>query len=80
MDAEGPLVMVMSAQIPRNSADRYAVHPAGTGWCVWDTLRDEPVFGAERLTECQARALAHRLSEAYRQACPGRSGLSERLH
>lgn len=56
----------MSAQMPVDAADRYTVRSAEDEWCVWDTARDEIVFGAERLIEGRARALARRLNEAYR--------------
>ena len=52
---------------PADGVDRYAARQTGTAWCVWDTLRDELVFGAERMNEEQARALAHQLSDAYRR-------------
>jgi hypothetical protein len=53
------------------------MRPADPGWCVWDTLRDELVFGAERVTEGQARALARRLNEAYRQVHQESSSTSD---
>jgi hypothetical protein len=56
----------MSAQMPADPADRYRVHPTEDDWYVWDTARGEIVFGAERLMEGRARALARRLNEAYR--------------
>jgi len=61
------------------SADRYVVRPA-TGapdrWDVWDTVRDEPVFGAQALPEENARELARRLNEAYRRWTHQWSGLA----
>ena len=52
------------------NAGRYVVRPA-TGaqdrWDVWDTVRDEPVFGAQALPEENARELARRLNGAYRR-------------
>ena len=50
------------------SADRYVVRPATDAqglWDVWDTVRDEPVFGGLALPEENARELARRLNEAY---------------
>jgi len=64
--SEAALFASMSAQMPADPADRYIVHPAEDDWCVWDTARDEILFGAERLMEGRARALARRLNEAYR--------------
>jgi hypothetical protein len=68
----------MLPQMLVDGSDRYAARPAGTDWCVWDTLRDMPVFGAERMTIDQACALACRLNAAYRQATEGNGALSER--
>jgi hypothetical protein len=61
---------------PADGADRYVARQTGAAWCVWDTLRDELVFGAERMNEEQARALARQLSDAYRRIArySGRSG------
>jgi hypothetical protein len=59
------------------SADRYVVRPA-TGapnhWEVWDTVRDEPVFGAQALQkkmQASLRGLSMKLT--------GGGTLSERL-
>jgi len=60
----------MSAKRPADGPDRYAARPAGAEWCVWDLMRDELVFGAERMGEEQARVLACRLSVAYRRTAP----------
>jgi len=60
----------MSAERPAAGADRYAARPAGAEWCVWDLMRDELVFGAERMPEEQARVLACRLSAAYLLTAP----------
>jgi hypothetical protein len=50
-------------------ADRYTARPLGEGdWFVWDTWRNEPVFGMDTLGEHQARVAAQRLSQAYRRA------------
>jgi hypothetical protein len=76
MSARGSLLTLMSAQMPEDK-DRYAMRPADPVWCVWDTLRDELVFGAERVTEGQARALARRLNDAYRQVHQASSGTSD---
>ena len=53
---------------PADGADRYVARQAGAAWCVWDTLRDELVFGAERMNEEQARAGA----PAQRRLSPDR--------
>ena len=54
------------------SADRYIIRRTGgpDQWCVWDRLRDEPVFGAEVVSKDQARDLARRLNDAYRPLDP----------
>jgi hypothetical protein len=68
----GLLVTEMLAKRPADdNADRYVARPTGSAWCVWDTRRDAVVFGAERMEEGQARALACRLSEAYRRTGSG---------
>jgi len=72
----GLSVTLMSAKRSADGADRYVARPTGADWGVWDTLRDELVFGAERMTEGQARALACRLNEAYRRIGPGCGSLS----
>ena len=72
----GSLVTLMSAERPADAADRYAARPAGAEWCVWDLMRDELVFGAERLPEEQARVLACRLSAAYRRTAPNQGETS----
>jgi hypothetical protein len=53
---------------PENQPDRYVAEPTGAGawWCVWDTVRDQVVYGYEALREDQARQVARRLNEAYR--------------
>jgi hypothetical protein len=49
--------------------DRYTARPLGWGdWSVWDSRRNEPVFGMDTLREYQARVAARRLSHAYRRA------------
>ena len=73
----GSLVTAMSTKRPVEDADRYVARPTGAAWCVWDTHRDAPVFGAEWMKEEQARALACRLSDAYRRTAP-EGGRSER--
>jgi hypothetical protein len=52
------------------SADRYVIRPNPNApglWDVWDTLRDEPVFGAQALLQSQARELAANLNRIYRE-------------
>jgi hypothetical protein len=52
-----------------NDPDRYDARPIGVvDWCVWDTRRNEPVFGMDTLREYQAHEAARRLSQAYRRA------------
>jgi hypothetical protein len=52
-----------------DDADRYHARPIGVvDWCVWDTRRNEPVFGSDTLRENEARRTARRLSQAYRRA------------
>jgi hypothetical protein len=65
------------AKRPADGADRYVARQTGAAWCVWDTLRDDLVFGAERMNEEQAHALARQLSDAYRRIARY-SGLSGR--
>jgi hypothetical protein len=49
--------------------DRYTARPLGEGvWFVWDTRRNEPVFGSDLLPEDEAREAARRLNQAYRRA------------
>ncbi len=49
--------------------DRYDARTIGVvNWCVWDTRRNEPVFGSDMLSEDEAREAAPRLSQAYRRA------------
>ena len=49
--------------------DRYNARPIGVvDWCVWDTRRNEPVFGSDMLREDEARGTARRMSQAYRRA------------
>lgn len=49
---------------------RYIIRPTGNPdrWCVWDTHWDAAVYGAEDLTELQARQMAQRLNEAYQRS------------
>jgi hypothetical protein len=58
----------MQAEKMENT-DRYVVRPASHSgrWLVSDTTRNEPVFGAEALSEDLACRVARRLNEAYRQ-------------
>jgi hypothetical protein len=52
------------------SADRYVIRPNPNApglWDVWDTLRNEPVFGAQALLQSQARELAANLNRIYRE-------------
>ena len=72
----GHVIASMSAQMRVDSSDRYTVRSAEIDWCVWHTLRKSIVFGAERLVEARARALARRLNEAYRRALPNRNNVS----
>jgi len=50
--------------------DRYFIRPTGNPdrWCVWDTHQDAVVYGAQDLTELQARQMAQRLNEAYQRS------------
>jgi hypothetical protein len=49
--------------------DRYAPRLRNAGdWYVWDIRRKQPVFGADTLSEYEARKLARRLNEAYQRA------------
>jgi hypothetical protein len=45
---------------PPDDADRYDARPI-VDWCVWDTRRNEPVFGSDMPREDEARAAARRL-------------------
>jgi len=49
---------------------RYIIRPTGNPdrWRVWDTHWDAAVYGAEDLTELQARQMAQRLNEAYQRS------------
>jgi hypothetical protein len=58
----------MLADPPGDDPDRYVVRRDGLEWCVWDTMQNARVFGADGLTERYARELASRLSAAYRRA------------
>ena len=56
------------------NGDRYVIRPATSApdlWDVWDTMRGQPVFGAEALPKDRAEALARRLSRIYRELHPG---------
>jgi hypothetical protein len=50
--------------------DRYIVRPTSSPdrWCVWDTYRDEVVFGTKDMAEPQARETAQRLGDAYQRS------------
>ena len=64
-------VTVIERAEPTSGPDRYTVRRSETGlWAVWDTRRDEPVFGGETLSEAAAREMARRLNEAYRRLHP----------
>jgi hypothetical protein len=46
-----------------NDPDRYHARPIDEfDWFVWDTWRNEPVFGMDALGQHQARVAAQRLS------------------
>ena len=56
--------------IVQQSSDRYVVRPNPNAphlWDVWDTHRDEPVFGAQALLRGQAREIAATLNRIYRE-------------
>ena len=54
---------------PPDDPDRYNARPIGVvDWCVWDTRRNEPVFGSDMLREDEAGKAARLLSQAYRRA------------
>ena len=59
----------------QQSSDRYVVRPNPNAphlWDVWDTHRDEPVFGAQALLRGQAREIAATLNRIYREWREGR--------
>jgi hypothetical protein len=53
---------------PEQQQDRYVARLRGIAWVLWDTRRNEPVFGVASLREDTARAWARRLSDAYLRA------------
>ena len=51
--------------------NRYVLRPAADSpdrWCVWDTHHNAVVFGANSVTEPQAKDITQRLNEQWRSA------------